>query len=125
MHLRGRRGKQGRQGPAKAAGSPLGYDRQRRPSTICRSYGASRGAEKGQGSVMDNIAEGFDDFSTREFLKFLGYSLRSCSEVQSQLYRALDCRYVDQRKFDEVYTIAEDCKVQIRSFMKYLRNRKA
>lgn len=29
------------------------------------------------GSVMDNIAEGFDDGSTREFIRFLGYSQRS------------------------------------------------
>ena len=41
------------------------------------------------GSVMDNIAEGFDDGPTREFVRFLGYSQRSCGEVQSQLYRAL------------------------------------
>jgi len=74
--------------------------------------------------VMDNIAEGFDDFSSREFLKFLGYSLRSCSEVQSQLYRALDCHHIAQSQFDQVYGIAEDCKVQIKSFLKYLRNRK-
>ncbi|MBW1899144.1 MAG: four helix bundle protein, partial [Deltaproteobacteria bacterium] len=47
------------------------------------------------GSVMDNIAEGFDDGSSREFVRFLGYSQRSCSEVQSQLYRALDCSYID------------------------------
>jgi len=33
------------------------------------------------GSVMDNISEGFDDGSTREFLRFLGYSQRSCGEV--------------------------------------------
>jgi four helix bundle protein len=33
------------------------------------------------GSVMDNIAEGFDDGSTREFIRFLAYSQRSCSEV--------------------------------------------
>ncbi len=46
------------------------------------------------GSTMDNIAEGFDDGSTREFVRFLGYSQRSCSEVQSQLYRALDCKYI-------------------------------
>lgn len=73
------------------------------------------------GLVMDNIAEGFDDFSSKEFLKFLGYSLRSGSEVQSQLYRALDCKYIDQGQFDNVYEIATDCRVQIRSFMKYLR----
>ena len=35
------------------------------------------------GSVMDNIAEGFDDGSSREFVRFLGYSQRSCGEVQS------------------------------------------
>ena len=43
------------------------------------------------GSVMDNIAEGFDDGSTGELVRFLGYAQRSTSEIQSQLYRALDC----------------------------------
>jgi len=47
------------------------------------------------GSVMDNIAEGFDDGATREFIRFLGYSQRSCSEIQSQLYRAKDCGYIN------------------------------
>ena len=51
------------------------------------------------GSIMDNIAEGFDDGSAREFIRFLGYSQRSCSEVQSQLYRALDCNYITQVNF--------------------------
>ena len=46
------------------------------------------------GSVMDNIAEGFDDGSNRECTRFLGYSQRSCGEVQSQLYRALDNEYI-------------------------------
>ena len=78
---------------------------------------------RSSGSVMDNIAEGFDDYSNKEFLKFLGYSLRSCSEAQSQLYRTLDCGYISQEGFNEVYGLAEDCKIQIKSFMKYLRNR--
>lgn len=33
------------------------------------------------GSTMDNIAEGFDDGSSREFIRFLGYAQRSCGEV--------------------------------------------
>ena len=73
------------------------------------------------GSVMDNIAEGFDDGSTREFIRFLGYSQRSYSEVQSQLYRAIDCGYINQSQFDNVYEIASECRKQIKGFRKYLR----
>ena len=41
------------------------------------------------GSVMDNTAKGFDDGSSREFIRFLGYSQRSCGEVQSQFTELL------------------------------------
>ena len=74
------------------------------------------------GSVMDNIAEGFDDGSTREFIRFLGYSQRSSSEVQSQLYRAIDCGYINQSQFDTVYDLASECRKQIKGFRKYLRD---
>ena len=65
---------------------------------------------KAAGSTMDNIAEGFDDGSTREFIRFLGYSQRSCGEVQSQLYRGLDCNYITQDQFNEIYLIASACR---------------
>ena len=73
------------------------------------------------GSVMDNIAEGFEDSSTKEFIRFLGYSQRSCSEVQSQLYRAIDCGYINRKQFDRVYELASDCRKQIKGFRRYLR----
>lgn len=73
------------------------------------------------GSVMDNIAEGYDDSSSKEFVKFLGYSHRSCSEVQSQLHRALDCGYIDGETFGVVYGQAGECRKQIKGFRKYLR----
>ena len=73
------------------------------------------------GSVMDNIAEGFDDGSSREFVRFLGYSQRSCGEVQSQLYRALDCNYISQTEFTEAYELAAECRMQIKGFRRYLR----
>ncbi len=76
------------------------------------------------GSTMDNIAEGFDDGSANEFIRFLGYSQRSCGEVQSQLYRALDCEYISKSEFKVVYDLAGECRKQIKGFRKYLRNYK-
>jgi four helix bundle protein len=76
------------------------------------------------GSVMDNIAEGFDDGSSREFVRFLGYSQRSCGEVQSQLYRALDTKYIYKSQFNLAYEHASECRKQIKGFRKYLRNYK-
>jgi four helix bundle protein len=77
---------------------------------------------KSSGSVGANYIEGFDDGSPRELIRFLGYSQRSCSAVQSQLYRALDCKYVTQSHFDKVYELASECRKQIKGFRKYLRN---
>lgn len=74
------------------------------------------------GSVMDNIAEGFDDGSTKEFIRFLGYAQRASSEVQSQLYRALDCGYINQEQFESVYQAASNCRKQIKGFRRYLRS---
>jgi four helix bundle protein len=39
-------------------------------------------------SIMNNICEGFDSKSNKEFIRFLTYSRRSCSEVQNCLYVA-------------------------------------
>ena len=80
---------------------------------------------RSSGSTMDNIAEGFDDGSTLEFIRFLGYSQRSCSELQSQLYRALDCEYINDTQFSKVYYLASECRKQVKGFRKYLRDYKS
>src|SRR5688572_16075109 len=74
------------------------------------------------GSVMDNIAEGFERGSRNEFIQFLGYSKGSCSEVKSQLYRALDRQYVTESEFQITYELADRISVQIHHFIKYLNS---
>jgi four helix bundle protein len=72
-------------------------------------------------SVMSNIAEGFDASGDAEFIRFLGYARRSASELQSQLYIALDQEYIDQQQFDGIYQQATQTKQLIGGFIRYLK----
>jgi len=72
------------------------------------------------GSVMHNIAEGFDSGSRTEFVRFLRYSKRSCTEIQSELYLALDQKYVDEQQFSHIYEFASRTRSVIGGFIKYL-----
>jgi len=72
-------------------------------------------------SVMSNIAEGFDAGGDAEFIRFLDYARRSASELQSQLYIALDQDYIDQQQFNRIYRQAVETKRLIGGFTRYLK----
>jgi four helix bundle protein len=78
--------------------------------------------EGNSGSIMDNIAEGFDRDGNREFLNFLSYSKGFASELKSQAYRVLDKKYITKEQFDEISEMCETTKNKIGAFMYYLRN---
>ena len=87
-------------------------------------YGLNSQITKAAVSIMSNIAEGFDRFSSREFIRFLVISRGSISEVQNDLYIALDLKYINQNEFQLVYDNAKNLGKQINGFIKYLRNHK-
>jgi four helix bundle protein len=76
------------------------------------------------GSVMHNIAEGFDAGSDGEFIRFLKISRRSASEVQSQLYLAFDRKYITTNQLQSAYNKATEVKRLINGLIAYLRRNK-
>ena len=80
-----------------------------------------RGLQDAAGSSMHNIAEGFDSETNAEFMRFLRYAKRSCTEVQSELYVALDEKYIAPSEFEDVYEQARRTRAAVRGFINYLK----
>jgi four helix bundle protein len=90
--------------------------------SFAQDFGLREQAQRATVSAMANIAEGFDSGSSREFIKFLGYALRSASELQSHLYVALDQGYLEQQEFTALFALTVKCKNLTSGFMRYLRS---
>jgi four helix bundle protein len=99
------------------------YDLTEHPR-FSKDFRLSNQIQGAAGSVMHNIAEGFDSGTNAEFIRFLKMSRRSASEVQSELYLALDRKYIDQDELNKAYNLATESKRLINGMIAYLRKSK-
>ena len=74
------------------------------------------------GSVLSNIAEGFERGGRLEFINFLSIAKGSCGEVRSQLHQCLDRDYINDEEFTKLYNLAIDVGNLLGSWIRYLNN---
>jgi four helix bundle protein len=70
--------------------------------------------------VMSNIAEGFENQTQAQFLRYLGLAKGSAGEVRSQAYMALDLQYITPEEFKTLYDLADKAARQLARFIAYL-----
>lgn len=90
---------------------------------INKNYSLKDQIQRAALSIMNNISEGFERHSDREFANFLNIAKGSAGEVRSMLYVMLDLHYIDNESFQACYAQTMSISKSLAGFITYLKNK--
>ncbi len=93
-----------------------------RNSSLQHEFGFKDQIQRASISVMNNIAEGFERGSNKDFVKFLFIARGSAGEVRSMLYIAKDQNSISQEEFDVGLALCMRVSQLCWGLIKHLRN---
>ena len=88
--------------------------------SFLKEYKLKEQINRSGGSIMDNIAEGFERHGRNECIQFLSIAKGSLGEVKTQLHRTFDRSYISKEVFDALYSKADELGRKIGGFISYL-----
>ena len=85
-----------------------------------KDYGFKDQIQRASVSVMNNIAEGFERTSNKEFTFFLSVAKGSCGEVRSMLILAYELKKIKKDQALSLQLLAEEISRMISGLLKTL-----
>ncbi len=89
-------------------------------TSLKKDWELKRQMNRSSGSIMDNIAEGFERGGRKEFIQFLSIAKGSAGEVRSQCWRAWDRDLLNDNDYQECKNDVEHVSKQISNLIHYL-----
>jgi four helix bundle protein len=83
-------------------------------------FGYKNQIQRAAVSVMNNIAEGYERQTNKEFRQFLFISKGSCGEARSMLYLAKDLNIITEKEFNEAFKLSEEISKILSGLIKTL-----